>query len=83
MTRRGRTPTGNTPHRTIRIPDGIWHTAKTIAADRGETMTDVIERALRGYIRRHSGHGVSSGDTPTDPGATAHEQPQRDVDGSG
>ena len=65
MPRRGRTPTGNTPHRTIRISDGVWNAAKAIAAKRSETMTDVIERSLRGYIRRHSPE-LHHDDTPSD-----------------
>lgn len=40
-----------TPNRTMRIPDEVWHEARRIAADRGETVTDVVTRALRRYIR--------------------------------
>jgi hypothetical protein len=41
----------STPHRTFRAPDEEWEPAKRIAADRGETLTDVLRRALRRYIR--------------------------------
>jgi hypothetical protein len=41
----------STPNRTLRIPDEEWETARRIAADRGETVTDVVRRALRRYIR--------------------------------
>lgn len=40
-----------TPNRTMRIPDEVWDEVKRIAADRGETATDVVMRALRRYIR--------------------------------
>lgn len=40
-----------TPHRSVRVPDEVWEEAKRIAADRGETVTDVVLRALRRYIR--------------------------------
>lgn len=40
-----------TPNRTMRIPDDVWQAAKRIAADRGESVTDVVLRALRRYIR--------------------------------
>lgn len=40
-----------TPNRTVRIPDDIWEAAKEKAADEGETVTDVIIRALQRYVR--------------------------------
>lgn len=40
-----------TPNRTVRIPDEVWEAAKEKAADRGETVTDVIIRALKRYVR--------------------------------
>jgi predicted HicB family RNase H-like nuclease len=40
-----------TPQRTVRIPDEVWFAAKQKAARRGETLTDVILRALKRYIR--------------------------------
>lgn len=40
-----------TPHRTVRVPDEVWEEAKRIAEDRGETVTDVVLRALRRYVR--------------------------------
>ena len=42
-----------TPNRTIRVPDEEWEPARRVAADRGETLTDVIRRALRRYVREH------------------------------
>ena len=40
-----------TPNHSVRIPDEIWEAAKRKAADHGETITDVILRALKRYIR--------------------------------
>lgn len=40
-----------TPHRTVRVPDELWEAVKQKAAERGETVTDVILRALRRYVR--------------------------------
>lgn len=33
------------------MPDEVWAEVKRIAADRGETVTDVVTRALRRYVR--------------------------------
>jgi hypothetical protein len=41
----------NTPHRTVRLDDPLWEAAKTCAAAEGRTVTDVIEAALRRYVR--------------------------------
>lgn len=40
-----------TPNRTLRIPDVEWAPAKRITRDRGETVTDVVRRSLRRYVR--------------------------------
>lgn len=39
-----------TPKRSVRVPTDLWEAAKRKAKDRGETLTDVIVRALRRYI---------------------------------
>ena len=39
-----------TPHRTVRVPDDEWHAAQARAAELGETLTDVVRRALREYV---------------------------------
>jgi len=39
-----------TPGHTIRVPDDEWIPAKDKATREGETMTDVIRRALRKYV---------------------------------
>ncbi|HET7689584.1 MAG TPA: hypothetical protein VFK41_04340 [Nocardioidaceae bacterium] len=42
-----------TPNRTIRVPDEVWEAARRVAADKGETITEVIVRALKRYVRDH------------------------------
>lgn len=41
-----------TPLRSVRVPDDVWDAVKAKAEDRGETVTDVILRALRRYVSR-------------------------------
>ena len=38
-----------TPARGVRVPDELWNAAKKKAAAEGETVTDVILRALEDY----------------------------------
>jgi hypothetical protein len=40
-----------TPIRSVRIPDEEWRAAQARAAERGETVTDLIRRALRRYAK--------------------------------
>lgn len=42
----------HTPRRSIRIGEALWHEAQAKAAERGETVTDVIVRALERYVKR-------------------------------
>jgi hypothetical protein len=46
-----------TPRRTVRVSDEVWEAAQRVAADRGETVTDVIVRALIRYVRDHPDDG--------------------------
>ena len=48
-----RPKTGVTPIRNIRIAEGLWRAAQAAAADHDETLTAVIERALRRYVTAH------------------------------
>lgn len=41
----------HTPKRTVRVSDELWEAAQRKASDKGETVTDVILRALRRYVR--------------------------------
>lgn len=45
-------PKPGTKIRTFRYPDDEWAAAQAAAAANGETVTDVIHRALRAYVRR-------------------------------
>ena len=40
-----------TPKHGVRVPDDLWRAVKRKAEDRGETITDVIVRALKRYLR--------------------------------
>lgn len=42
-----------TPNTTLRIPLKLKAAVMEVAAEQGETMTDVILRALRGYVASH------------------------------
>lgn len=44
-------PRPDNPARGVRVPDELWEAAKERAAERGETVTDVIVRALKRYVR--------------------------------
>lgn len=41
-----------TPIRGIRIPDELWEAAQQVAAERGETVSDEVRRALERYVKR-------------------------------
>jgi hypothetical protein len=43
----------STPPRSVRVPDDLWQAAKARAEDKGETVTDVLVRALTNYVRRN------------------------------
>lgn len=40
-----------TPSRNVRVSDELWEAAKQQASERGETVADVIRRALEVYVR--------------------------------
>jgi hypothetical protein len=42
-----------TPARSVRVGVDLWQAAKAKAEERGETVTDVIVRALERYVRRN------------------------------
>jgi len=47
-----RTGRGETPPRSIRVPEDVWQAAKAEAERRGETVTDAILRFLIRYPKR-------------------------------
>lgn len=55
----------HTPPRSVRVPDDLWDSAKEEAALRGETVTDVVNRALRAYVSRRDHAAVTHTTAPT------------------
>jgi hypothetical protein len=55
-----RPKTGVTPVRNVRIADEVWQPALAKARSRHETITSIVEQALRDYI------ADTSAPTPTD-----------------
>lgn len=45
----------NTKLRNIRVDDALWREAMRIAAERRETLSAVIKRALVEYVEKHGG----------------------------
>lgn len=45
-------PRPDNPARTVRVPDDLWNAARAKAATNGETVADVIRRALERYVKR-------------------------------
>jgi hypothetical protein len=45
-----RPPTGKTPVRNLRVPDGVWRAAQEKAKAEGRTLTEVIIAYLRRYV---------------------------------
>ena len=41
-----------TPLRNVRVSDDLWNAAMAMAEQRGETLSDVIRRALERYAKR-------------------------------
>lgn len=44
-----RDPSQHTPRRTFRIPEPVYQAAQAKALERGETLSDVVRRALEEY----------------------------------
>ncbi len=65
-----RPATGKTPVRNFRAPDELWDVATRIAAHRGETMTDVLLKAVEAYVKRHRKELPPSGQGDSTPPAT-------------
>lgn len=40
-----------TPARSVRVADATWQAAQAKAAEKGETVTDVIVRSLERYVK--------------------------------
>lgn len=42
-----------TPSRSIRISDDVWELLRRIADERGESVTEVVRRAIGQYLRNY------------------------------
>jgi hypothetical protein len=47
----GRIARGNTPPRSVRVPDDVWTAAKAAADHKGESVSEAVVRFLRRYGR--------------------------------
>lgn len=47
-----------TPPRSVRVPVTLWHQARTVAAQRGDSVSAVVVRALQRYVARYSTFGA-------------------------
>lgn len=53
MTTVGRVPNApKTPLRSFRIPDEVYRAAQVKAAAKGESVSDVVRKALERYVKR-------------------------------
>jgi hypothetical protein len=41
----------HTPPRSIRVTDELWFAAQQVASDRGETVSEVVNRYLAKYVK--------------------------------
>lgn len=44
-------PAAGVRPRSVKVHDDLWQAAQAKAAERGETVSDVIRRALQRYVR--------------------------------
>lgn len=44
-------PRKDNPARAIRVPDDLWEKAKARAEEKGESVSEVVRRALERYVR--------------------------------
>lgn len=42
----------HTPNRVVRVSDELWQAAQAKAAEKGETISEVVRRALERYVKR-------------------------------
>ena len=45
---------GSIPNRAIRIPDDEWQAAQEAARANSETVSEIVRRALRRYVKRNT-----------------------------
>ncbi len=68
-----------TPLRSIRVDTDLWRAAQAVAAARGESLSDVIRRALVRYVKRGvaalATHRSTSLSTATPPATSSPATP--------
>jgi len=47
-----KTNPNHTPPRSIRVPDELWKAAQDTALDRGETVSEAVNRFLARYVKQ-------------------------------
>lgn len=50
----GSVPTKNpshTPPRSVRVPNELWYAAQEVASDRGESVSEAVNRFLARYVK--------------------------------
>jgi predicted transcriptional regulator len=47
-------PRPGNPARAVRVEDELWEAAKAIAAERGDSLSDIMRDALRRYVKRNT-----------------------------
>lgn len=52
-------PRADNPHRSVRVEDALWQSAKVAADEEGTTRGDVMREALRDLVARGKDAGVS------------------------
>ena len=52
-------PRPDNPHRSVRVEDDLWRSAKVAADKEGTTRGDVMREALRDLVARGEDAGVS------------------------
>lgn len=75
-----RPATGKTKLRNFRIDDAVYDPANRVAAARGESLTDVVERALVAYFRKHRSDDPGPDADLQELRAAARERPRRMLD---
>lgn len=50
-----RVPSRGTPQRTIRVADDLWRPFVELAESLGETPSQIVREAIRGYLGTHGG----------------------------
>jgi hypothetical protein len=48
-------PSKGTPMRHVRVPDELWDAARTVAAEHGHNLSEIIRQALTEYVKQHKG----------------------------